>query len=105
LGENFVGPRGSARRSANVKGDIKHLFSMMDDETRFWIAQQVSNFKENTNATQLFRKAKETARKEPETLITDGLRTYGMASHFEFPHTAHIKEIRLAGIVHNNNYD
>jgi len=29
------------------KGDMKHVFSMMDDETRFWIAQQVSNFKEN----------------------------------------------------------
>ena len=89
----------------NVKGDMKYLFSMMDDETRFWIAQQVSNFKENTNATQLFRKAKETAGKEPKTLITDGLRTYGMAATFEFPHTEHIKEIRLAGKVHNNNYD
>lgn len=84
---------------------MKYLFSMMDDETRFWIAQQVSNFKENTNATQLFRKAKETAGKEPKTLITDGLRTYGMASTFEFPHTAHIREIRLTGTVHNNKME
>jgi len=89
----------------NVKGDMKYLFSMMDDETRFWIAQQVSSFKENTNASQLFRRAKETAGKEPKTLITDGLRTYGMASHFEFPHTAHIKEIRLAGAIHNNKME
>ncbi|MDV3276986.1 MAG: IS6 family transposase [Nitrososphaerales archaeon] len=88
-----------------VKGDMKYLFSMMDDETRYWIAQQVSNFKENTNATQLFRKAKETAGKQPKTLITDGLRTYGIASHFEFPHTAHIKEIRLSGMVHNNKME
>jgi transposase-like protein len=88
-----------------VKGNMKYLFAMMDDESRFWIAQQVSNFKENTNATQLFRRAKETAGKEPKTLITDGLRTYGMASHFEFPHTAHIKEIRLTGIVHNNKME
>ncbi len=89
----------------NVRGNMKYLFSMMDDETRFWIAQQVSNFKENTNATQLFRKAKETAGKEPKTLITDGLRTYGMASHFEFPHTTHVKEIRLTGAVHNNKME
>jgi transposase-like protein len=88
-----------------VKGDMKYLFSMMDDESRFWIAQQVSNFKENTNATQLFRKAKEAAGKEPKTLITDGLRTYGMASTFEFPHTTHIKEIRLTGAIHNNKME
>ena len=89
----------------NVKGDMKYLFSMMDDETRFWIAQQMSNFKENTNATQLFRKAKEMAGKEPKTLITDGLRTYGMAATFEFPHTAHVKEIQLAGKIHNNKME
>lgn len=84
---------------------MRYLFAMMDDESRFWIAQLVSNFKENTNATQLFRKAKETAGKEPKTLITDGLRTYGMASTFEFPHTAHIKEIRLSGAIHNNKME
>ena len=88
-----------------VRGNMKYLFAMMDDETRFWIAQQVSNFKENTNATQLFRKAKETAGKEPKTLITDGLRTYGMASTFEFPHTEHVKQIRLSGQVHNNKME
>jgi len=88
-----------------VKGDMKYLFAMMDDESRFWIAQQVSNFKENTNATQLFRKAKETAGKEPKTLITDGLRTYHMASAFEFPHTAHIREIQLTGTTHNNKME
>ncbi len=88
-----------------VKGNMKYLFAMMDDESRFWIAQQVSNFKENTNATQLFRKAKEMAGKQPKTLITDGLRTYGMAATFEFPHTAHVKEIRLTGAVHNNKME
>jgi transposase-like protein len=87
------------------RGNMKYLFAMMDDETRFWIAQQVSNFKENTNATQLFRKAKEMAGKEPKTLITDGLRTYGMASTFEFPRTAHLREIRLSGMVHNNKME
>lgn len=24
-----------------VKGDMKYLFALMDDETRFWIAQEV----------------------------------------------------------------
>jgi transposase-like protein len=25
-----------------VKGDMKYLFALMDDETRFWIAKEVS---------------------------------------------------------------
>jgi transposase-like protein len=26
-----------------VKGDMKYLFAMMDDETRYWIAQEVAD--------------------------------------------------------------
>ena len=33
-----------------VRGKLKYLFSMMDDETRFWIAQEVSDRKEGHNA-------------------------------------------------------
>ncbi len=88
-----------------VKGNMKYLFSMMDDETRFWIAQEVSNYKEGANASRLFQRAKASTGKEPKTLITDGLRTYGEASALDFPHTTHIKEIRLAGLIHNNKME
>src|SRR5436309_2195693 len=88
-----------------VKGDMKYLFAVMDDESRFWIAQQVSNTKENVNASRLFIRAKQTAGKEPKTLITDALNSYGMAAAFEFPRTAHVKEIALAGEVHNNKME
>lgn len=88
-----------------VKGNQKYLFSMMDDETRFWIAQQVSHWKEGADASRLFQRAKASAGKEPRTLITDGLRTYSEASALDFPHAAHVKEIRLAGVVHNNRME
>lgn len=88
-----------------VNGNLKYLFSMMDDETRFWIAQQVSDHKADTNATRLFRSAKETAGKQPKTLITDGLNSYREASRFEFPETAHVREITLAGSIHNNKME
>ncbi len=77
----------------------------MDDETRFWIAQQVSHWKENADASRLFRRAKALAGKKPTTLITDALGSYHMASTFEFPHTAHVREIALAGQVHNNKME
>jgi transposase-like protein len=77
----------------------------MDDETRFWIAQQASSHKEGANASRLFRRSKASAGKEPKTLITDGLRTYAEAAALDFPHATHIKEIRLAGTVHNNKME
>src|SRR3989337_754246 len=40
--------------SLKVKGNMKYLFSMMDDETRFWIAQEVAETKEKHDARTLF---------------------------------------------------
>ena len=87
------------------KGNRKYVFAMMDDETRFWIAQMVSDHKENANAVHLFRTAKEVAGKEPKTLITDALGSYKIASEFEFKRTKHIREIAIAGKIHNNKME
>ena len=88
-----------------VRGDLKYLFAVMDDETRFWIAQEVSNVKEGANASRLFMEAKRVAGKSPLTLITDGLNSYKMAAELDFPQTTHIKEIAFAGRVHNNKME
>jgi transposase-like protein len=57
-----------------VKGDLKYVFALMDDETRFWIAQEVANSKEQHDARGLFAKGKEVTQTKPKVLITDGLR-------------------------------
>jgi transposase-like protein len=59
-----------------IGGDLKYVFALMDDETRFWIAQEVAETKEKHDASNLFRLGKEIAGKRPRTLITDGLPTY-----------------------------
>jgi putative transposase len=87
------------------KGNRKYLFAMMDDETRFWIAQEVSHWKENTDASSLFRKAKAVAGKEPKTLITDQLKSYKTASRQEFPNTRHVQDIVFSGPIHNNKME
>src|SRR3990172_6575066 len=53
-----------------VKGNTKYLYALMDDETRFWIAQQVSDSKYTADITPLFREGKNVAGKAPSTLIT-----------------------------------
>ena len=86
-----------------VKGDLKYLFAVMDDETRFLIAQEVAETKEKHDARLLFYRAKRLMAKQPKILITDGLPSYAVAAEQALPETQHIRKITLNGKVHNNN--
>jgi transposase-like protein len=91
-------------------GNMKYLFAMMDDETRFWIAQEVAETKEKYDARNLLRMSKEVAGKKPETFITDGLASYHDAYKKEFwtlkgPRTEHVRHIKLRGDIHNNKME
>ncbi len=90
-----------------VKGNKKYLYALMDDETRFWIAQQVADTKHTADITPLFKKGKEIAETRPNTVISDGAPNFHTAYNKEFftakkPRTRHINHIRLQG-DHNNN--
>jgi hypothetical protein len=51
---------------------MKYLYALMDDETRFWIAQQVADTKYTANINPLFKQGKVLTGKRPNTLISDG---------------------------------
>jgi putative transposase len=90
-----------------IRGNMKYLYALMDDETRFWIAQQVSATKYTADVRPLFQKAKEVAGKRPNVLISDGAPNYNQAFKDEFftrrkPRSRHVRHIRLQG-DHNNN--
>ena len=89
-----------------ISGKQKYLFALMDDETRYLIAQEVANTKADHDAKSLFRNAKEAMGKSPIRLITDGAGPYVNAYESEFKNpargTEHIREIALAGEIHNN---
>lgn len=88
-----------------VKGDMKYLFAMMDDETRFWIAQEVAETKSNYDARVLFSRAKYLMGKQPQTIITDGLKQYYTASSQVFTKSDHIRHITLRGGRNNNKME
>lgn len=93
-----------------VSGDMKYLFALMDDETRFWIAQEVAATKEGHDARGLFHEAKVLAGKRPGAIITDGLGSYKEAYSNEFytvkmPRTKHIHTIKLSGDMNNNKME
>ena len=90
-----------------VKGNKKYLYALMDDETCFWIAQQVAETKYTVDVRPLFQKGKEVAGTRPNTIISDGAPNFHTAYNKEFftnkkPRTRHINHIRLQG-DHNNN--
>jgi transposase-like protein len=90
-----------------VRGNTKYLYAPMDDETRFWIAQEVLDTKYTANINPLFKHGKDVSGKRPNTLISDGAPNFNDAFNKEFytntnPRTRHIRHIRLQG-DHNNN--
>jgi transposase-like protein len=93
-----------------IKGDMKYLFALMDDETRFWIAQEVAESKYKHDARKLFQLGVKATGKKPMTLITDGLPAYHDAYKKEFwtlrnPRTEHINAIKLSGNMNNNKME
>jgi transposase-like protein len=94
-----------------IRGDTKYLYALMDDETRFWIAQEVASTKQTANVRPLFREGKRVAGKKPKVLITDGAPNFHQAFRKEFAdmrryyNPQHIQEIRMNGGIHNNKME
>jgi transposase-like protein len=94
-----------------VKGNMKYLYAMMDEQTRFWIAQEVAETKYTADVRPLFQLAKQIAGKTPKTLVSDGAANFHEAYNKEFrtmkleTRTEHIRHIRLAGDFNNNKME
>ncbi len=93
-----------------IKGNTKYLYCLLDDRTRYIIAQQVTDTKYTEDIRPLFRKGREVAGKRPEYLITDGARNFFYAYKREFytntnPQTKHIRHIHFKGDINNNKME
>jgi transposase-like protein len=92
-----------------IKGNMKYLFAMMDDQTRFLIAQEVAEAKYTHDARHLFQISREAVDKQPKVLITDGLPAYRDAFLKEYwtqtNGAQHIRDIQLSSRVHNNKME
>ncbi len=94
-----------------VKGNLKYLYALMDDETRFWIAQQVADTKATADIRTLFAEGRRVAGRNPRTLITDGAHNFQDACNKEFwtqrkeTRTLHISKIRWKEGPTNNKME
>ena len=94
-----------------VRGKLKYLFAMMDDESRFLISHEVADRKVGHNARGLLKKSKQVTGIKPKVFITDGLRSYHDAYKKEFwakdrqDRTVHIRHIHLQRDNNNNKME
>lgn len=90
-------------------GNMKYVYALMDDETRYWIAQQVADSKYTEDVRPLFKNGKEHVGRKPQILITDGAWNFQDAfqrefwSRFKADKPTHIRKISMKGKHRNNN--
>src|SRR5207245_4061716 len=58
------------------KGNMKYVFALMDDETRFWLASEIADSKYVSDVRKLLVDGRELAGKRLLTFITDGAINY-----------------------------
>jgi len=90
------------------KGNWKWLWNVMDKDTRYLLASNITEKRETQDARKIFALAREASKgQKPEKVVTDGLHAYKDAFNKEFftlrkPRTEHVSHIRLAGDMNNN---
>ena len=77
-------------------------WNVMDKETRYILASHLSRRRTEKAAIETLEKAKAAAGREPNTITTDKLRSYGPAIKKVFPKTLHIKSQGLTSSLNNN---
>lgn len=94
-----------------VSGNMKYLYALMDNDTRFWLAQMVSGNKGKDDIRQMLRDGKDLAGKSPKVFITDGAKNFHQAYQNEFyvhkkeNRPVHIQHIHFKGDMNNNRME
>lgn len=96
------------------KGKQVWVWNVLDENTRFLIANNITNGRDIKEARQVFKKAKENANAYPTEIITDGLPSYKKAIRREFRTrkeigspipVKHIKYESISSNPHNNKIE
>lgn len=68
----------------NINGELKWLWSLIDNDSRFPLASQIHKQREVKTLEKYFAEAKERARSMLIAVVHDGLRSYDEAFNKEF---------------------
>ena len=89
-----------------IAGKQNYLLASMDDDTRYWLASDITDNKFQHNADNLLQLTKLQSGKNPRNFITDGLPAYMKSSKKVFgKDTNHVRHIHLKGDKNNNKME
>lgn len=93
-----------------ARGKWKWCWNLIDKETRFLIATNVTIGRDINDARRLFRKSKKIVKGKPQFVITDGLLAYRKAIKKEFhshrlPRVTHVSDAGVSKLVNNNRIE
>jgi transposase-like protein len=89
----------------NIRGQWVWLWHLMDGDTRFLLANHVSQGRTVADAREAFREAKAVAKTDARVVLTDGLESYKQAAQKEFPNAVHVSDVGLQGPLNNNRME
>jgi len=92
-----------------VGGKWQYLWNTIDHSTKFMLANNLTKERFREDAQKVFKKAKKTADRRPNIMVTDGLQSYKQAfkdvfySNQEKELCKHIPGVGIRNEQHNNN--
>lgn len=94
-------------RNLDNHENLRWAWNVIDNESRFWLATQITEKREIADARNILAQASSLANKRPLAVVTDGLRAYQDAIPKEFstmkaPRTEHVRIPNIRNRSNNN---
>jgi transposase-like protein len=89
----------------NIRGQWVWLWHLMDGDTRFLLANHVSQGRTVADVKDAFREAKAVAKTDPRVIFTDGMQSYPPATQRVFPNAIHVSGVGIQGRFNNNRIE
>lgn len=98
--------------SLKMKGDKQWLYTMIDSDTRYWLATMVGPKRDTHRVEPMLRKAEEVGGKKPRTFASDGASNFGQGWREVYRHkvpeqklTRHVSHVHLKKNYNNNQME
>jgi putative transposase len=94
-------------RNLDNHENLRWAWNVIDNESRFWLATQITEKREIADARNILAQASSMSKTRPMAVVTDGLRAYQDAIHKEFhtmkaPRTQHVRVPNIRNRSNNN---
>ncbi len=96
---------GIDEQKVKSEGDWVYSWNILDEKTRFLIANTTTKQRSILETEKVFHKAKGNVKGKPRMIITDGMPSYKGVVRSEFPEAIHIHNAGIRDAINNNKLE